>query len=62
MQQAVKKSASTLTLKDPSLLRQQCYINGKWVDADSGKSINVVNPAFASSPTSGKTWPPSGPN
>ena len=41
MQQAVKKPAATLPLKDPSLLRQQCYINGKWVDADSGKTINV---------------------
>jgi succinate-semialdehyde dehydrogenase / glutarate-semialdehyde dehydrogenase len=45
MQQAVKKPVSTLTLKDPSLLRQQCYINGKWVDADSGKAIDVTNPA-----------------
>src|SRR5579871_348145 len=45
MQQAVKKPAATLPLKDPSLLRQQCYINGKWVDADSGKTVNVVNPA-----------------
>ncbi len=45
MQQAVKKPAATLPLKDPSLFRQQCYINGKWVDADSGKTVNVVNPA-----------------
>src|SRR5690348_3697315 len=45
MQQAVKKPAATLPLKDPSLFRQQCYINGKWVDADSGKSIDVNNPA-----------------
>jgi succinate-semialdehyde dehydrogenase/glutarate-semialdehyde dehydrogenase len=45
MQQAVKKPISTLALKDPSLLRQQCYINGKWVDADSGKAIDVTNPA-----------------
>jgi len=33
------------TLKDPSLFRQQCYINGQWVDADSGETINVTNPA-----------------
>ena len=46
MPQAAKKSsASVLPLKDPSLFRQQCYINGKWVDADSGKSIDVNNPA-----------------
>ncbi len=46
MQQAAKKvSAPVLPLKDPSLFRQQCYINGKWVDANSGKTIDVNNPA-----------------
>ena len=46
MQQAAKKSsAPVLPLKDHSLFRQQCYINGKWVDADSGKTVDVVNPA-----------------
>ena len=34
-----------LNLKDPSLLRQQCYINGQWLDADSGETIAVTNPA-----------------
>ena len=34
-----------LTLKDPSLLRQQCYLNGEWRDADSGEIIPVTNPA-----------------
>ena len=32
-------------LKDPSLLREQCYIDGEWVDADSGKTIDVTDPA-----------------
>lgn len=32
-------------LKDPKLFRQQCYIDGQWLDADSGASIDVVNPA-----------------
>ena len=32
-------------LKDPSLFRQQCYIDGAWVGADSGKTIQVTNPA-----------------
>src|SRR5213596_2025384 len=36
---------AALNLKDPSLFRQQCYIDGKWADADSGKSIPVNNPA-----------------
>src|SRR5437879_12604398 len=36
---------AALNLKDPSLFRQQCYLDGKWADADSGKSIPVNNPA-----------------
>ena len=34
-----------LQLKDPSLLRQQAYINGQWVDADNGATVAVTNPA-----------------
>src|SRR3954453_9218887 len=36
---------AALNLKDPSLFRQQCYIDGQWVDADGGKTIAVDNPA-----------------
>src|SRR3954453_5321876 len=36
---------AALNLKDPSLFRQQCYIDGKWADADGGKTIAVDNPA-----------------
>ena len=32
-------------LKDPSLLRQQCYLDGKWQNADSGATHPVINPA-----------------
>ena len=32
-------------LKDAALFRQQCYIDGGWVDADSGETIPVNNPA-----------------
>jgi succinate-semialdehyde dehydrogenase/glutarate-semialdehyde dehydrogenase len=32
-------------LKDPSLLRQQAYLDGQWCDADSGATIAVHNPA-----------------
>ncbi len=32
-------------LKDAALFRQQCYIDGQWVDADSGETIPVNNPA-----------------
>ncbi|MGW8311635.1 MAG: NADP-dependent succinate-semialdehyde dehydrogenase [Desulfuromonadales bacterium] len=32
-------------LKDSSLFRQQAYIDGSWLDADSGETITVNNPA-----------------
>src|SRR4029079_1097460 len=32
-------------LKDISLFRQQCYIDGKWVDADDKSTLAVNNPA-----------------
>jgi len=38
----------TLTLKDTSLLKSQCYINGAWVDAADGSTIAVLNPATGS--------------
>ena len=34
-----------LPLKDPSLFRQANCIDGKWVQADSGRTIQVRNPA-----------------
>ena len=34
-----------LKLTDPSLLRSQLYIDGKWVDADNGATMGVFNPA-----------------
>ena len=34
-----------LTLKDPTLLRQQSFIAGVWADADSGATVPVTNPA-----------------
>lgn len=38
-------SSQLLQLKDPTLLRHQCYLDGTWVDADSKASIKVLNPA-----------------
>lgn len=38
-------SETGLMLKDANLLRQQCYINGQWLDADSKATIPVTNPA-----------------
>jgi len=34
-----------MKLKDSKLFRQQCYVDGKWVDADNGTTIDVTNPA-----------------
>jgi succinate-semialdehyde dehydrogenase/glutarate-semialdehyde dehydrogenase len=36
---------ASIKLKDPELLRQQCYVAGQWIDADSGKTVVVSNPA-----------------
>ena len=35
----------SFTLRDPSLLRQQCYVDGAWIDADGGGTTEVTNPA-----------------
>jgi succinate-semialdehyde dehydrogenase/glutarate-semialdehyde dehydrogenase len=34
-----------LQLKDPTLHRQQCFIDGAWLDADSKATIAIANPA-----------------
>ena len=34
-----------MELKDSSLLREQCFIDGRWLSADSGDTIEVRNPA-----------------
>ena len=39
---------SAIKLDDPKLLREQCYINGQWRDAISGKTVEVTNPADGS--------------
>lgn len=32
-------------ISDMKLVREQCYINGKWCDADSGDTLDVTNKA-----------------
>lgn len=32
-------------LNDVSLFRQQCYVDGQWLDADSGATLDVSDPA-----------------
>ena len=34
-----------LALKDPTLLRQACYIDGAWVNSDADQSVAVTDPA-----------------
>ncbi len=34
-----------MRLKDQGLFHTKCYIDGDWVDADSGETIDVTNPA-----------------
>jgi succinate-semialdehyde dehydrogenase/glutarate-semialdehyde dehydrogenase len=36
---------TVMQLKDTQLFRQQAYIDGTWLDADSGQTIKVNNPA-----------------
>lgn len=44
-QAAMKATKFALPMKDQDLFRQQCFINGQWLNADSGKTIEVTNPA-----------------
>jgi succinate-semialdehyde dehydrogenase/glutarate-semialdehyde dehydrogenase len=41
----LQKVKPAIQLKDMKLFRQQCYIDGEWVDADSKETIAVFNPA-----------------
>ncbi|KAI0841155.1 aldehyde dehydrogenase [Hypoxylon sp. FL0890] len=47
-------STINLNLKNPDLFRDQAYVNGKWVEAKSGKRFDIIDPGsnqkFASCP------------
>lgn len=43
-----RETALKLPIKDSSLFRQKCYIDGCWVDATSGQTVAVFNPAGGS--------------
>ena len=36
---------ASLDLNDPNLFREKCFINGEWLDADTGQTVDVTNPA-----------------
>src|SRR6266481_2074442 len=42
---ATKSQSLTSELKDARLFRETCYIDGQWVQASSGQTLNVDNPA-----------------
>ncbi len=41
----MRSPESKLRLKDPALFRQQCHVNGAWIDAAGDASLPVTNPA-----------------
>jgi succinate-semialdehyde dehydrogenase/glutarate-semialdehyde dehydrogenase len=40
-----ERDSVSIRLSDPTLLKTQAYIDGKWVDSDSGETYAVNNPA-----------------
>ena len=45
MSTAAAEIVKGVFLQDPTLFRQQCYVDGHWLDAKSGRATDVVNPA-----------------
>ena len=39
------ETVKSIGMKDAALFRQQVYINGKWLDADSGETTVITNPS-----------------
>ena len=38
-------AAGAAPLRDRGLFRQECYVDGRWIEAESGATIPVINPA-----------------
>jgi succinate-semialdehyde dehydrogenase/glutarate-semialdehyde dehydrogenase len=43
--QTTTTAPTGVSLKDPKLFRQACYVNGAWIEPRDGAAINVDNPA-----------------
>ncbi len=41
----IDAGALVFQLKDQSLFKQKCFINGEWVNSDNGDTFDVVNPS-----------------
>ncbi len=48
MNAVVDRKPSPPALKDPTLFRDRCYLDGTWVEADSGRRFDVDNPGDGS--------------
>ncbi len=48
MSAIIDRKTSPPALKNPALFRDQCYLDGAWAAADSGRRIEVDNPADGS--------------
>eukprot|EP00959_Pyramimonas_sp_CCMP1952_P101749 2128510-Pyramimonas_sp.AAC.1 len=44
VQSAGASSSAAIELKNPSLLRDKCYVDGQWVGANSGAAFDVTDP------------------
>lgn len=44
------QASAASKLKDPSLLKTGCYVNGQWVEAKSGKVFSVDSEPSPSQP------------
>ena len=45
MAAATAEIVTGVHLRDAALFREQCYVAGDWIDADSGRSFDVADPA-----------------
>ena len=43
------RSSPAIHLTDAALFREQCYVDGNWVDADNGAAFDVTDPATGQS-------------
>ena len=48
MNAVVDRKISPPVLKDSALFRDRCYVDGAWLEADSGRRFDVDNPADGS--------------